>query len=78
MGGKPVHALGRVMHERVDRGDQADRGQIRIEYGLPLKSARLDLTGRADVVEFTGQILPFKKGSSSLGLKRMVRDDIID
>lgn len=45
-------AQGRVMHERVDRGDQADRGKIRVEYGLPLKSARLGLTGKADVVEF--------------------------
>ncbi len=45
-------AQGRVMHERVDRGDQAVRGKIRIEYGLPLKSARLGLTGKADVVEF--------------------------
>ncbi|MDD4272505.1 MAG: CRISPR-associated protein Cas4 [Desulfobacter postgatei] len=45
-------AQGRVMHERVDRGDQADRGKTRIEYGLPLKSARLGLTGKADVVEF--------------------------
>ena len=45
-------AQGRVMHERVDRGDQADRGKVRIEYGLPLKSARLGITGKADVVEF--------------------------
>ena len=45
-------AQGRVMHERVDRGDQTDRGKIKIEYGLPLKSARLGLTGKADVVEF--------------------------
>ncbi len=45
-------AQGRVMHERVDRGDQADKGKVRIEYGLLLKSARLGLTGKADVVEF--------------------------
>jgi CRISPR-associated exonuclease Cas4 len=45
-------AEGRVMHERVDRGDQADRGRVRIEYGLPLKSKLLGLTGKADVVEF--------------------------
>lgn len=45
-------AEGRVMHERVDRGDQADRGRVRIEYGLPLKSERLGVTGKADVVEF--------------------------
>jgi CRISPR-associated exonuclease Cas4 len=45
-------AQGRIMHERVDRGDQTDKGKIRIEYGLPLKSARLGITGKADVVEF--------------------------
>nr|WP_320193633.1 CRISPR-associated protein Cas4 [uncultured Desulfobacter sp.] len=45
-------AQGRIMHERVDRGDQADKGKIKIEYGLPLKSARLGITGKADVVEF--------------------------
>jgi len=45
-------AEGRVMHERVDRGDRAGRGKIRIEYSLPLKSAKLGLTGKADVVEF--------------------------
>ncbi|WP_321491474.1 CRISPR-associated protein Cas4 [uncultured Desulfobacter sp.] len=45
-------AQGRIMHERVDRGDQTDKGKIKIEYGLPLKSARLGITGKADVVEF--------------------------
>jgi CRISPR-associated exonuclease Cas4 len=45
-------AEGRDMHERVDRGDQVDKGKIRIEYGLPLKSMALGLTGKADVVEF--------------------------
>jgi CRISPR-associated exonuclease Cas4 len=45
-------AEGRDMHERVDRGDQVDRGKVRIEYGLNLKSRALGLTGKADVVEF--------------------------
>lgn len=45
-------AEGRVMHERVDRGDQADRGRVRIEYSLPLKSSTLGIAGKADVVEF--------------------------
>jgi len=40
------------MHERVDRGDQIDRGRVKFEYGLPLKSSILGLTGKADVVEF--------------------------
>jgi CRISPR-associated exonuclease Cas4 len=45
-------AEGRILHERVDRGDQAGRGKVRIEYSLPLKSSELGLTGKADVVEF--------------------------
>jgi CRISPR-associated exonuclease Cas4 len=48
-------AEGRILHERVDRGDQADRGRVRVEYGVPLKSSRLGLTGIADVVEFHRQ-----------------------
>jgi len=45
-------AEGRVMHERVDRGDQAEGNKIKIEYSLPLKSKFLGITGKADVVEF--------------------------
>jgi len=45
-------AEGRIMHERVDRGDRKDIGRIRVEYGLPLKSQRLGVSGKADVVEF--------------------------
>ena len=48
-------AEGRIMHERVDRGDQTDRGKVRIEYSLPLKSSMLGISGKADVVEFHGQ-----------------------
>jgi CRISPR-associated exonuclease Cas4 len=45
-------AEGRVMHERVDKGDQIDRNRIKVEYALPLKSSALGITGKADVVEF--------------------------
>jgi len=54
-------AEGRVMHERVDRGDQMDRGKIRIEYSLPLKSKCLGISGKADVVEFHRQDSAEKK-----------------
>lgn len=43
-------AEGRVMHERVHEADQK-AGRIRIEYGMPLRSMRLGLSGIADVVE---------------------------
>jgi len=52
-------AEGRIMHERVDRGDQTDRGKVRIEYSLPLKSSMLGISGKADVVEFHGQAQAF-------------------
>jgi CRISPR-associated exonuclease Cas4 len=45
-------AEGRIMHERVHEQDLESRGNVRIEYGLPLRSLRLGLIGKADVVEF--------------------------
>jgi CRISPR-associated exonuclease Cas4 len=45
-------AEGRIMHDRVDSGGKESRGDVRIAYGLLLKSLRLGLTGKADAVEF--------------------------
>ena len=45
-------AEGRIMHERVHEQDRESRGNVRIEYGIPLRSLKLGLTGKADVVEF--------------------------
>jgi len=45
-------AEGRIMHEHVHAEEQESRGKIRIEYGMPLRSLRLGLIGKADVVEF--------------------------
>ena len=45
-------AEGRIMHERAHEQDRESRGNVRIEYGLPLRSLRLGLIGKADVVEF--------------------------
>lgn len=45
-------AQGRLMHERVDHSGKESRKNVRIEYGLPLRSLRLGLIGKADVVEF--------------------------
>lgn len=45
-------AEGRIMHEKVHEQDRESRGEVRIEYGLPLRSLKLGLIGRADVVEF--------------------------
>jgi CRISPR-associated exonuclease Cas4 len=45
-------AEGRIMHERVDSGRSESRGDVRLAFGLLLRSLRLGLTGKADAVEF--------------------------
>jgi len=56
-------AEGRIMHERVHEESRESRGDVRIEYGVALRSLRLGLIGKADVVEFhrrpDGAWLPF-------------------
>lgn len=56
-------AEGKIMHERVNEENRESRGAIRIEHGMPLRSLRLGLIGKADVVEFhrkpDGSWLPF-------------------
>lgn len=48
-------AEGRIMHDKVDTADRESRENIRIEYGVPLRSLLLGLIGKADVVEFHRQ-----------------------
>ncbi|MDI6727137.1 MAG: CRISPR-associated protein Cas4 [Smithellaceae bacterium] len=63
-------AEGRIMHERVHEENHESRGDVRIDYGVSLRSLRLGLIGKADVVEFhrqpTGSWLPcpveYKRG----------------
>ena len=45
-------AEGRIMHERVHKEGRESRGDVRIEYATPLRSIRLGLIAKADVVEF--------------------------
>jgi CRISPR-associated exonuclease Cas4 len=45
-------AEGRILHERADSGDRQTRKDIRIESAVPLRSFRLGLSGKADVVEY--------------------------
>ena len=49
---------GHMLHERVDEEASELKGEVRIERAVPLWSRRLGLVGRADVVEFHGQV-PF-------------------
>lgn len=43
---------GQQLHERADGGPGETHGALRISRGTPLRSLRLGLAGRADVVEF--------------------------
>lgn len=56
-------AEGRIMHERVHDESRESRGDVLIDYGVSLRSLRLGLIGKADVVEFhlrlDGSWLPF-------------------
>ena len=45
-------AEGRIMHERVHEEGKESRGDVRIEFSMPLRSLRLGLIAKADVVEF--------------------------
>jgi CRISPR-associated exonuclease Cas4 len=45
-------AQGRIMHERVDRTGRESRREVRLEYGVPLRSLRLGVIGKADMIEF--------------------------
>lgn len=48
-------AEGRIMHDKADSNKFESRGNIRIDYSVPLRSLRLGLVGKADVVEFHKQ-----------------------
>lgn len=57
---------GNIMHERVHEAQREKRGDLIIVRGLRLCSARLGLSGQADVVEFhkseAGCVLPHTRG----------------
>jgi CRISPR-associated exonuclease Cas4 len=48
-------AEGRIMHDKVDTADKEVRGNVRIEFGTPLRTLKLGLIGKADVVEYHKQ-----------------------
>ncbi|MEW6418061.1 MAG: CRISPR-associated protein Cas4 [Nitrospirota bacterium] len=48
-------AEGRIMHDKADTANRESRGNVRIEYGVPIRSLKLGLIGKADVVEFHKQ-----------------------
>jgi CRISPR-associated exonuclease Cas4 len=62
---------GQHLHQRADAGGSERRPGVRIVRGLPLRSTRLGLIGKADIVEFhdDGVIVPveYKRGKSKVG-----------
>lgn len=45
-------AQGRILHEKVHSEAAERRRDVRVEYGMPLRSLRLGMVGKADVIEF--------------------------
>ena len=72
-----VHTIsGSREHERVDQLQHEVKAGVRVEFGVPVWSKRLGLTGRCDVVEFyaDGTIYPveYKHGPK----RRWINDDL--
>jgi CRISPR-associated exonuclease Cas4 len=59
-------AEGKLLHERADLPGESRRASIRTVRGMWLRSERLHLTGRADIVEFRPGPYPveYKRGKS--------------
>jgi CRISPR-associated exonuclease Cas4 len=56
-------AEGRIMHDKADSNKFESRRDVRIDYSVPMRSLKLGLIGKADVVEFhkrdDGTWMPF-------------------
>jgi CRISPR-associated exonuclease Cas4 len=48
----PLTVEGRHLHERVDARHGESRGDLHVARGIPLRSFRLGLSGKTDLVEF--------------------------
>lgn len=62
---------GRRVHEHVDEIESVVEGGVRIERSLPVWSERLGLIGKADLVEFHGEVpypVEYKHGPRRKGL----------
>jgi CRISPR-associated exonuclease Cas4 len=61
---------GDLVHERVDEADSQLTLGVRLERGLPIWSESLGLVGRADLVEFHGNVpypVEYKHGPKRMG-----------
>lgn len=59
-------AEGRILHEKADLPGQSRRGDIRTVRGMWLRSERMKLSGRGDIVEFRPEPYPveYKRGKA--------------
>lgn len=64
---------GRHLHEQAHDGSRELIGNVLIVRGLHLRSLRLGLSGKADVVEFHRVDEPLDQGPSDAGLKMCVK-----
>ena len=61
---------GRDVHERADEASSHVASDVRVERALPIWSKRMNLVGRADVVEFHGKVpypVEYKSGRHRKG-----------
>jgi CRISPR-associated exonuclease Cas4 len=68
---------GAYLHRYVDQPGSKYRGEGKVEYAMPLWSKRLNLIGKADIVEFRndGTIYPveYKSGSKRASLPEKIQ-----
>lgn len=69
-------ARGRAAHRVVDQPGAERAGTVRIERAMPLWSERLDLTGKADLVEFDGDGTPYPVEYKHGPRRQRMHDDI--
>jgi CRISPR-associated exonuclease Cas4 len=66
---------GRFVHETVDQPGEEHLGPVRVERSLPLRSRRLGLVGKADIVEFHGSV-PYPVDYKHGPRRPQVHDDL--
>ncbi len=62
---------GNAVHERVDQPGTTIAGEVRFEYAVPLWSRSLGVVGKADLVEYRGEVpypVEYKHGRSRKGI----------
>lgn len=70
-------AEGEVLHRNAHRQEMRRRGDVRFEYGVPLRSLEVGIVGVADVVEYPADSPPcpveFKRGKPKKSLTDSVQ-----